>query len=166
MSAERILNSRSLPDIDLNFADVKPVIQASKDILGKDGIYYMIAYKPLQESSAFRLWCKAQGLDIKEYDDAAKELENHIEDPKWKDLIEGSKIFRGVIESVAPSPCSFLLSNDKISEAVGLIKVGEEMCCCLDGYNCDCYKWLKNDYLTVSVYRDRKSTRLNSSHTS
>lgn len=152
MSAERILNSRSLPDIDLNFADVKPVIQASKDILGKDGIYYMIAYKPLQESSAFRLWCKAQGLDIKEYDDAAKELENHIEDPKWKDLIEGSKIFRGVIESVAPSPCSFLLSNDKISEAVGLIKVGEEMCCCLDGYNCDCYKWLKNDYLTVSVY--------------
>jgi DNA polymerase III alpha subunit len=152
MSAERILNSRSLPDIDLNFSDVKPVIQASKDILGEDGIYYMIAYKPLQESSAFRLWCKAQGLDIKEYDDAAKELENHVEDPKWKDLIEESKIFRGVIESVAPSPCSFLLSNDKISEAVGLIKVGEEMCCCLDGYNCDYYKWLKNDYLTVSVY--------------
>lgn len=152
MSAERILSSRSIPDIDLNFADVKPVIQASKDILGQDGIYYMIAYKPLQESSAFRLWCKAQGLDIKEYDDIAKDLDNYLEDPKWKDLIEGSKIFRGVIESVAPSPCSFLLSNDKISEMIGLIKVGDEMCCCLDGYNCDCYKYLKNDYLTVSVY--------------
>lgn len=152
MSAERILSSRSIPDIDLNFFEVKPVIQASKDILGQDGIYYMVAYKPLQESSAFRLWCKAQGLDIKEYDEVAKELENHLEDSKWKDLIEDSKIFRGVIESVAPSPCSFLLSNDKISEAIGLIKVGEEMCCCLDGYNCDCYKWLKNDYLTVSVY--------------
>lgn len=152
MSAERILSSRSIPDIDLNFADVKPVIQASKDILGQDGIYYMIAYKPLQESSAFRLWCKAQGLNIEEYDDVAKELENYVEDPKWKNLIEDSKIFRGVIEAVAPSPCSFLLSNDKISEAIGLIKVGDEICCCLDGYNCDCYKWLKNDYLTVSVY--------------
>ena len=153
MSAERILSSRSIPDIDLNFANVDPVIQASKDILGEDGIYYMVAYKPLQESSAFRLWCKANNLHISEYDEVAKDLENHLEDPQWKDLIEGSKIFRGVVESVAPSPCSFLLSNDKISEMVGLIKVGDVNCCCLDGYNCDVYKYLKNDYLTVSVYQ-------------
>lgn len=153
MSAERILSSRSLPDIDLNFADVEPVIKASKDILGDDGIYYMVAYKPLQESSAFRLWCKANDLHISEYDDIAKNLDAYLEDNKWKELIEGSKVFRGVVESVAPSPCSFLLSNDKISEMVGLIKVGDIMCCCLDGYNCDVYKFLKNDYLTVSVYK-------------
>lgn len=153
MSAERILSSRSLPDIDLNWADVTPVIQASKDLLGEDGIYYMIAYKPLQESSAFRLWCKAQDMHISEYDDVAKNLEMYENDEKWKDLIEGSKKFRGVVESVAPSPCSFLLSNDKISEMVGLLKVGDITCCCLDGYNCDVYKFLKNDYLTVTVYR-------------
>lgn len=153
MSAERILSSRSLPDIDLNWADVTPVIQASKDLLGEDGIYYMIAYKPLQESSAFRLWCKAHDMHVSEYDDIAKDIESYVDDEKWKDLIEGSKKFRGVIESVAPSPCSFLLSNDKISEMVGLIKVGDEMCCCLDGYNCDVYKYLKNDYLTVTVYQ-------------
>ena len=145
MSAERILSSRSLPDIDLNFADVEPVIKASKDILGEDGIYYMVAYKPLQESSAFRLWCKANDLHISEYDDVAKNLENYLDDKKWQELIEGSKVFRGVVESVAPSPCSFLLSNDRISEMVGLIKVGDVMCCCLDGYNCDVYKFLKND---------------------
>lgn len=152
MSAERILNSRSLPDIDLNWASVKPVIQASKDILGQDGIYYMIAYKPLQESSAFRLWCKAIGMAIGEYDDIAKNIDDYIDNTKWGPIIEQSKVFRGVIESVAPSPCSFLLSNDKISEMIGLIKVGDEICCCLDGYNCDAYKYLKNDYLTVSVY--------------
>lgn len=152
MSAERILQSRSIPDIDLNFRDVKPVIKASKDILGEDGIYYMVAYKPLQESSAFRLWCKANGLKIEEYDDVAKNIEDYYENSKWKQLIEESKIFRGVIESIAPSPCSFLLSNNPISKEIGLIKVGEEICCCLDGYNCDCYKWLKNDYLTVMVY--------------
>lgn len=153
MSAERILSSRSLPDIDLNWADVTPVIQASKDLLGEDGIYYMIAYKPLQESSAFRLWCKAHDMHVSEYDEIAKNLEAYENDEQWKDLIEGSKIFRGVIESVAPSPCSFLLSNDKISESVGLIKVGDVTCCCLDGYNCDVYKYLKNDYLTVTVYQ-------------
>ena len=153
MSAERILSSRSLPDIDLNWADVTPVIQASKDLLGEDGIYYMIAYKPLQESSAFRLWCKAHDMHISEYDDVAKNLEQYENDNQWKDLIEGSKRFRGVVESVAPSPCSFLLSNDKISEMVGLIKVGDITCCCLDGYNCDVYKYLKNDYVTVTVYQ-------------
>ena len=153
MSAERILSSRSLPDIDLNWADVTPVIQASKDILGEDGIYYMISYKPLQESSAFRLWCKANDMHISEYDEIAKNLEEHENDPEWRQLIEDSKVFRGVVESVAPSPCSFLLSNDKISEIVGLVKVGDVTCCCLDGYNCDVYKFLKNDYLTVMVYQ-------------
>lgn len=156
MSAERILSSRSLPDIDLNFADVEPVIKASKDILGEDGIYYMVAYKPLQESSAFRLWCKANGYHIDEYNDIAKDLENHLEDNRWKQVIEDSKIFRGVIESIAPSPCSFLLLDKPISEEVGLIRVGNAtnytMCCSIDGYNCDVYKYLKNDYLTVKVY--------------
>lgn len=156
MSAERILSSRSLPDIDLNFADVEPVIKASKDILGEDGIYYMVAYKPLQESSAFRLWCKANGYHIDDYNEVAKDLENHLEDKKWKQVIEDSKIFRGVIESIAPSPCSFLLLDKPISEEVGLIRVGNAtnytMCCAIDGYNCDVYKYLKNDYLTVKVY--------------
>ena len=156
MSAERILSSRSLPDIDLNFANVEPVIKASKDILGEEGIYYMVAYKPLQESSAFRLWCKANGYHIDEYDEVAKDLENHLEDKKWKQTIEDSKIFRGVVESIAPSPCSFLLLDKPIPEEVGLIRVGNMnnyvMCCALDGYNCDVYKYLKNDYLTVKVY--------------
>lgn len=156
MSAERILSSRSLPDIDLNFANVEPVIQASKDILGEDGIYYMVAYKPLQESSAFRLWCKANGYKIEEYDEIAKNLENYIEDKKWGQVIEDSKVFRGVVESIAPSPCSFLLLDKPISEEVGLIRVGNAnkyvTCCALDGYNCDVYKYLKNDYLTVKVY--------------
>ena len=156
MSAERILSSRSLPDIDLNFADVEPVIKASKDILGEEGIYYMVAYKPLQESSAFRLWCKANGYHIDDYDEIAKDLDNHLEDKKWKQVIEDSKIFRGVVESIAPSPCSFLLLDKPIPDEVGLIRVGNMnnyvMCCALDGYNCDVYKYLKNDYLTVKVY--------------
>ncbi len=163
MSAERILSARSLPDIDLNFADVEPVIKASKDILGEDNIYYMLVYKPLQNSSAFRLWCKSQGMDINDYDEIAKDIGlpqykkkytgKYANDKFWQPIIEQSKVFKGVIESTAPSPCSFLLSNKAISEEIGLIRVGNEICCVLDGYNCDIYKYLKNDYLTVLVYK-------------
>lgn len=105
----------------------------------------MIAYKPLQESSAFRLWCKAIGMHIDEYNEIAKNLEDHVDDEKWGKIIEDSKVFRGVIESVAPSPCSFLLLDKPISEEVGLIKVGDIICCAIDGYNCDVYKFVKND---------------------
>lgn len=120
----------------------------------------MVAYKPLQRSSAFRLWCKSRGYDVNEYDEIAKTLaeKSYSDDdfknnyPQWAVELEYSKKFRGVIESVAPSPCSFLLSNNSISEEIGLIKVGDEICCALDGYNCDVFKYLKNDYLTVSVY--------------
>lgn len=152
MSAERILQTRSLPDIDLNWRDVKPVIQASKDYLGEDGVYYMVSYKPMQESSAFRLWCKSLDMNVKEYNDVAMNLDDYREDEKWKDLINDSKRFVGVIESVAPSPCSVLLLDKPISEEIGLIKVGDVTCCVLDGYYCDFYKYLKNDYLQVTVY--------------
>lgn len=152
MSTTRILESRSLPDIDLNWADTKPALQATKDILGEDNVYFMVAYKALQDSSAFRLWCKANDMDIKEYNDVAKELDKYIGDKKWSKIIEDSKVFRGVIESVSPSPCSYLLLDKPISEEIGLMKVGDEICCCLDGYNCDKYKFLKNDYLVVSVW--------------
>lgn len=154
MSAERILLSKSLPDIDLNFgaSTIGSVIKASKDYLGEDGVYYMISYKPLQESSAFRLWCKASGFQLSEYDEVAKDLESYVNDRKWANVIEQSKRFRGVVESVAPSPCSFLLLDKPISEEVGLIQVKDITCCALDGYNCDAWKYLKNDYLCVLVW--------------
>lgn len=158
MSTTRILETKSLPDIDMNTADPQPYIQASKDILGEDGVYYMVAYKPLQDSSAFRLWCKANDMDIKDYDEVAKNLEDYEQDDRWKNIIAESKRFKGVVESVAPSPCSFLLLDKPISEEIGLIKVGDVYCCCLDGYNCDKYKYLKNDLLTVSVWKLIKET--------
>lgn len=158
MSTTRILETKSLPDIDMNTADPNPYIQASKDILGEDGVYYMVAFKPLQDASAFRLWCKANDMNIKDYDDIAKNLDDYTEDEYWGSIIEESKRFKGVVESVAPSPCSFLLLDKPISEEIGLIKVGDIYCCCMDGYNCDKYKYLKNDILTVSVWKLIKET--------
>ena len=153
MSVSRILESGQIPDIDFNFSSVEPVIQASKDILGEDNIYYMSAYGTMQESGAFRNLCRAKGLPPESYNDVAKNLENHINDVTWKDLIEDSKKFIGVIDSISPSPCSFIMLDKPISTNIGLIRVGNELCASIDGYTADSWGYLKNDYLTVDVWK-------------
>ena len=77
MSIERILGARSLPDIDLNTADAEPFIQASKDLLGENNCGWMISWKPLQESSGFRLYCKALDIDYDTVNEIAKDLDKY-----------------------------------------------------------------------------------------
>ena len=121
----------------MNLADRAPFIKATEDLLGGDGVHWLMAFKPLQDSSAFRLFCKATGKNIDEYNEIAKNIEDYENHPYWGPIIEESKVFKGVVESVAPSPCSFLLLDKPISEEVGILKVGDEYCANLDGYNCD-----------------------------
>jgi DNA polymerase III alpha subunit len=153
MSTTRILETKSLPDIDLNWVGRDGVVQATRDILGEDHVAFMISYHPLQESNAFRNLCRAYDLEYDDYNEVAKNLDNYRKDPKWKDLIDECQKYIGVIESVSPSPCSYLLSPESISQNVGLIKIGDEMCCCIDGLTADKFKFLKNDYLLVKVWK-------------
>lgn len=181
MTVSRILETGSLPDIDFNFAEIEPAIRASKDILGEDGVYFMVAFGTMQDSAAFRNLCRAYKFDMekekqldengkvidnefnkkldlkigefnKDTNNVAKNLDLYRNDKKWKGLIEESKSFIGVIDSIAPSPCSFLLLNEPISKEVGLIRVGDEICAFIDGYTADKWKYLKNDLLTVGVW--------------
>lgn len=152
LSDTRILETKSIPDIDQNWSNVEPIIKSTTDLLGEDGMKQMISFKPLKDSGAFRLWCKAKGMNINEYDDVAKDIEKYADNKKWSTLIEESKVFKGVIDTIAPSPCSYLLYDKSISEELGIIKIKDVYCCLLDGYNCDCYKFLKQDYLIVTVW--------------
>ena len=85
----------------------------------------MLAWKPLQDSSAFRVYCKGIGKDINEYDDIAKNLDDYRDDPKWKDIIEESKKFIGVVESVSESPCSMLLYDKPVRKELGLVRTSK-----------------------------------------
>lgn len=99
-------------------------------------------------------------MHISEYDEIAKNLEEYKEeenwkklDNKWKKLIKESERFIGVIESVSQSPCSMVLYYKNVSRELGLVRTpGGKICCLLDGYNCDKYKYLKNDYLCVIIW--------------
>lgn len=182
MSVSRILETGSLPDIDFNFSNIEPVVKASKDILGEDGVYFMIAYGTMQESAAFRNLCRAYRDDMenqkqknskgkvlnnkfnenidrkikefnKEYNEVAKNLKEYSNDDRWADIIKKSKNFIGVIDSISPSPCSFILLDKPVSNEIGLIRIGDEICATIDGYTADKWKYLKNDYLTVTVWQ-------------
>jgi len=164
MSVERILGSRSLPDIDLNSADREPFIKASEDLLGEENCKWMISWKPLQSSSGFRLYCKGIGMKIEEYEDVGKDLaaltlekkdyteSKYYEDENWRAIIDESRGFVGVVEGISESPCSMVLSTNNVRENIGIIRTKTKPCCLLDGYNCDKYKYLKNDYLAVEVW--------------
>ena len=153
MSTARILETRSLPDIDQNWADVSAPILASKELLGEDGIYYMYALGTMKESSAFRNLCRAYDIPMDEYNEVGKNLDAFRNDKKWKSIIDEAQKYIGTIESISPSPCSFVLSNKPLSRELGLIRVGNELCACIDGYTSDVWKFLKNDYLTVKVWK-------------
>jgi DNA polymerase III alpha subunit len=153
MSTARILETRSLPDIDQNWADVSAPIAASKELLGEDGIYYMYALGTMKESSAFRNLCRAYEIPMNEYNEVGKNLDAFRTDKKWKPIIDEAQKYIGTIESISPSPCSFVLSNKPLSRELSLIRVGNELCACIDGYTSDVWKFLKNDYLTVKVWK-------------
>lgn len=152
MSKSRILETRSLPDVDFNTADPKPFIRASRDYIGEDNAYWMIAYGKMKDSEAFRNYSRALNLDKQEVNEVGKNLESYENHSYWSKIIEESKMFVGVIDSVSPHPCAVLLLSEPISEEVGVIKVGDEMVCLIDSGNSDKYKYLKNDYLTVTVW--------------
>ena len=153
MSTARILETRSLPDIDQNWADVSAPIAASKELLGEDGIYYMYALGTMKESSAFRNLCRAYNIPMDEYNEIGKNLDSYRNDKKWKPIIDEAQKYIGTIESISPSPCSFVLSNKPLSKELSLIRVGNELCACIDGYTSDVWKYLKNDYLTVTIWK-------------
>lgn len=166
----RILESRSLFDIDFNISDPKPFIEAQKELLGDDNSYYMVAYGKLKEKSAWKMYAKVNNIDFDEANIVSKQLENFEKDYKHADEDEKefldvykyidknyhetynkSKVYQGIIDSISPSPCSHLLLSKPISEEVGLIKVKNEICAAIDGYTAEKLGFMKNDLLTVTV---------------
>ena len=173
MSASRILESRSLPDIDFNCADPEPYMKASVDVMGEDHCYQMVAYGTLKSSGAFGVMVRRYGFEKDDYVEFGKELgiiekikdkEKRdkeyaimLKDEKFGAILKESEKFLDVIDSISPSPCSSLLWDKSISRKLGLRKVGTEKtgfvtCCNLDKDTADKWKFLKNDLLVVTVW--------------
>jgi len=172
ISTERVLETKSLADIDMNEADSAPFLQAQSEIMGACHSYPMIAYGTSKVAASFKLYAKSAGIPfeaankvsegIKKYESALKHAEEDEKDfidiekyiPKeYKHIFDESKVYLGTVTSWSIAPCSSLIYQGDIRKEIGLVRVKDEICTLLDGHAAEDYKFLKNDHLIVSVLK-------------
>jgi len=120
-STARLIDNRALPDIDFNCEAQEPFVKASKELLGENGCYPMVAYTTMQEGEAFRNVCRSHGLQFDEFNDVAKNLDQYREDKKWKPLIEEAEHYVGTIVSASVHPC--FEKNELVKTSKGYIPI-------------------------------------------
>lgn len=152
-STARLLENKSLPDIDFNVKEQEPFVNAARELLGEHGCYPMIAYGTMQLGEAFRNVCRSKGLPYAEYNEIAKNIELYENDPVWKPVIEEAKKYVGTIVSASVHPCAFTLSDKNILYEYGVVKVGDAFCVMVTSSEADEYKLLKDDFLIVTVWK-------------
>lgn len=147
MSKTRILKTRSLPDLDLNLGNPEVFAEAQDEVMteiyGSGGhAYPMISYKPLQKSSAFKLYAKSQGLDFQIANDVTAQIKlyekalKHADSPEEKEQIniynfvdknyhkylDESVKYQGIINAKSQAPCGYLIYGGDIKREIGLIR--------------------------------------------
>lgn len=152
-SSARLIENKSLPDIDFNIKEQEPFVAASRELLGENGCYPMYAPGTMQLSEAFRNVCRSKNIPHEEYNEVGKNIESYLSDSKWKPIIEEAQKYVGTIVSGSVHPCAHLLSNKNILEEYGVIRLGENICVMITSSEADEYKVLKNDYLIVKVWK-------------
>lgn len=176
MSTTRILASHNLADIDMNCADTTPFIDAQSEIIGAEHAYPMLAYGTMKPKAAWKMYAKSQDVPFEISNEISKQLEryekaikeareadedfdvNEIDptdyiDAEFVDIFEKSKSYRQVVTSASIHPCSHLVYMGNIRREIGLMRIKDNLCCLMDGHWAEDYKFLKNDWLTVTVVK-------------
>ena len=105
-------------------------MKATRDIMGDDNAYLMVAYGTMRESEAFRNYCRALDLDIKEFNSVGKDLDSYRKNPKWGPIIKESEMFLGVIDSWSPHPCfvgDTLITTERGYKEIRDVEVGDKV---------------------------------------
>ena len=152
-STARLLENRSLPDIDFNVKEQEPFVKASRELLGEHGCYPMYAPGTMQISEAFRNVCRSKNIDYDSFNEVAKHLEDYENDKNWKPFIEEANKYVGTIISGSVHPCAHILSDKNLLYEYGVTRLGENLCVLITSSEADEYKVLKNDYLIVKVWK-------------
>lgn len=171
------IKAGSLVDIDFNLSDVKPFIQAQKEVIGENFAYPMIAFGTVKTKSGFKMYARSQNLDFsianeiskqidsfeKSYRNASDEEKEHINiydyvDEKYHSYIKASEAYMGIVVDKKIAPCSHILYSDKdIKRKIGIMKLTNKstkedvMVACIEGHIADRFGYLKNDLLKVEV---------------
>ena len=153
ISAARLLENKAMPDVDFNVVKQEPFIRATRDILGENMCYPMIAYGTMQVAEAFRNVCRSHGIEHSEYNEIAKNIEKYTCDERWGDLIKEANNYVGTIVSASVHPCAFVVSNKDLIDEYGVVKIGDNICVMITSGEADEYRVLKDDFLIVKVWK-------------
>lgn len=175
LTATRILDSHTPPDIDCNVSSREPFIQAQKDLIGENGTFDFIAIGKLKYKSAFKMYARANKLSptiqneitkqIDRYETALKhksddESEDDYNiydyvDEQYKPLIDGCQKYRGIVDNLKAHACASLSYNGNAITDVGVIMVKSETTkkevwvTLQESSTMDAFGYLKNDWLIV-----------------
>jgi len=178
ISTTRIIQSKSLADLDLNWGNPEVPIQVQKDLLGENCVSPMISFGTMRAKSAWNMYAKAKEINfelaqkvseqIEKYEKALKYAnEEDIDDidlfdfvdEEYHEVLTDSKKYLGLISDAKPHNCGFLLYQGNIRREIGLIKTKsktgkkEFLCTIMDGKWAEDYKFMKNDLLKVAVVK-------------
>jgi len=168
ITKERILEAGSLPDIDFNLGNPEVFAQAQIDVMGDNHSYPMLAYGTLRPKAAWKLYARAKEVDFETANDVSVQIGDYETSLKYSDspedvspydyvdqkyhrMYDNSLQYLGVVSDYKIHPCAYLLYDNDISEEIGLVKIKNNLCCCMDGAWAEQNKFLKNDLLKVSV---------------
>lgn len=177
ISAERL--KVGLPDIDMNVSDQGLFGQAMADVMGEWHCAPMVAFGTLKRLSAWKMYCraanvpfeianelsdnlKAYELDVKHADDDEKDeinVLNYVPE-KYHEYLKASEKYLGMVDSISPHPCAYLLCKNDIRREVGIFRINAKngskkvvYAAFIDGATADAYGYLKNDDLQVLVVK-------------
>lgn len=150
LTKERVLDSKTPPDIDHNVSAREPFIQAQKDIVGEEGTFDLIALGTLKYKSAFKMYARAYNLDpqlanevtkgITKYEKAMQYAEDderdlidiydYVDKEKYGILIEGCQQYKGIVDNLKSHPCftkNELVMTENGYKKISEIKVGDSV---------------------------------------
>lgn len=149
ISPTRILESKSLADLDLNTANPEIFAEAQTEVfvdthgeIGKEFSYPMIAYGTMKAKSAWKMYARAKNIDfalanavseqIEKYEAALKHAKEDEKDEidlfdyvdeQYHDILKDSENYLGIISDIKPHPCAYLIYQGNIRKEIGLIKI-------------------------------------------
>lgn len=175
LTATRILESKTPPDIDHNVSDREPFKKAQDEVLGVQG-FDLLALGTLHYKSAFKMYSRAYNVEptianevskqINKYELAIKHAEDdderelidiydYVDKEAYGYLIEGCQQYMGIVDTIKSHPCGYLAYDGDIIEDIGVIMVKSEstkrecFVALQESSTIDAFGYLKQDYLIV-----------------
>lgn len=184
ISKDRLL-AGSMPDLDLNCGDVAPFAQAQAEVMGEWRSAPMIAFGTMKRSAAWKMYCRANDVEfeianaisesLKEYEDDYKYADDAEREEldvcdyvplEYQEYLEKSESYLGVINSISPHPCAYVLCTKDIRREIGIFRINSGQgakkktvfAAFITGATADSYGYLKNDLLKVTVVKVNAET--------